>query len=376
MSRPLRVLLLISDLGGGGAERQLSILARHLSRERFAPEICIWREVFKYELPPDLPVHLLRKTRWWHLGKVVRGTRRLIEELQPDLVYSQLHYVNMVTGTALAGLRHRPRWICRQSNDPRREMPWPFAIWARRSLARADRVIGCSAGVVETTREYLGLEAGRMVHLDNLADVERIRALAGEDLPVEKKPGTFTVVHAGRLYKQKNQAMLLEAFSTFRGRPAELWILGRGTLQADLERRAAELGIASQVRFLGFRENPFPFFRAADCLALSSDWEGLPNVVIEAMLCGTPAVATRCPFGPEELIEDGVTGLLVPVGEVAAFRAGLERLAANPEEREALGREAQRVAQERFDLRKVVTAYEDLFQETAQSRDSSAPGAR
>ena len=313
MKPRIRLLLLIADLSGGGSERQCSLLARHLSRRDFEIHLGLWRDVFDYDAPGDVELHRLEKSRPWHVVRAIRQTRRLVEDLRPDMVYSQLHYVNMVTGTALGRCAPRPRWICRQVNDPKREMKGPFAIWARRALRRADRVICGSAGVAVATLDHLCLAEDRVVKIDNLADVENIDRRSREPLSVPRKPGVFTVLHVGRLHPQKNQDMLLEAFRSFRGKGAELWMLGKGPLESHLRRRAESLGISHQVRWLGFRANPYPFFRAADCCVLSSDYEGMPNAAIEAMICATPTVATRCRYGPEELIDDGVDGLLVPV---------------------------------------------------------------
>ena len=173
--RPIRILFTISDLRGGGAEREFSILVRHLSRARFEPHLCFWRPVFAYQPPEGVPVHMIEKSRPWHVFRAIAALRRLIDELRPDLVFSQLHYVNMVTGSALAKTRHRPRWVCRQVNDPRREMRGAFAVWARRSLRRADRALGCCDGVSRAMRQHLRLEAGRVSTMVNAVDVDRIR---------------------------------------------------------------------------------------------------------------------------------------------------------------------------------------------------------
>ena len=370
-SRRHRVLMAISDLDGGGAERQFSLLLRHLSRDRFEPHVCIWRDTARYQLPDDVPVHMVKKNRWWHVFQAVLGMRRLIDELRPELVYSQLHYVNMVTGTALKLKGHQPRWICRQVNDPRREMPHLFGVWARRALRRCDRVIGCSEGVRQEVVRYLGVPSERTVQLDNLAEIQRIRKESEEPLPIERPEDTFVVVHAGRLQSQKNQAMLLDGFSRLEGK-VELWMLGDGPLESDLKERASSLGIASKVRWLGFRENPFPFFRAADCLALTSSYEGLPNVVIEAMSCGTPVVATQCPYGPDELIEDSVTGLLVPMADTEALTCALERLKSDPEKRHEMGRAASESSERRFDRSQPSRAFENLFTSVLGSASSEA----
>ncbi len=368
----IRILLSIADLSGGGAEREFATLLSHLSRERFDPHVCLHRPVFDYALPADVPLHILNRTRPWHTPRTLRRIARLVDDLAPDLVFSQLHYVNMLTGSALARCRVRPRWICRQVNDPRRDMQGLFAAWARRSLARADRVLGCCDGVSGALVEHLRLDPARVETLVNAVDVERIERLAREPLEVEKRPEVFTLVHAGRLSAQKNQTLLLEAFRRlldaprFRGgQRAELWMLGAGELGPRLQAHAEHLGVAASVRWLGFRANPYPFFRAADCFVLTSDHEGLPNAVIEAMVCGTPSVATRCRYGPEDLIDDGETGLLAPPGDVGAVADALAILCADPKRAAQMGARARERAAARFDTSTVCGAYQELFERVA-----------
>ncbi|MCP4666625.1 MAG: glycosyltransferase, partial [Deltaproteobacteria bacterium] len=174
MSKRIRVLLTISDLDSGGAQRQFSILVKHLSRKRFEPHLCFWRPNFRYDYPKDLPVYMLKKTRPWHVFGVIRDMRRLIEKIRPQLIYSQLHYVNMVTGSALSESRHRARWICRQPNDPFYEMKGPFAMWARKALQRADYVVGPSKGVSLAIEKHLKIDPKKIKTIYNVVDVEQI----------------------------------------------------------------------------------------------------------------------------------------------------------------------------------------------------------
>ena len=138
-------------------------------------------------------------------------------------------------------------------------------------------------------------------------------------------------------------------------------MLGEGPLRGELEAHARRIGVAGRVRWLGFQANPYPFFRAADCFALSSDHEGLPNALIEAALCETPSVATRCDYGPDELIEDGVTGRLSPVGDAVAFAEALGCIARDADAARQMGALARERAARRFDTSTVVAAYEELF---------------
>jgi glycosyltransferase involved in cell wall biosynthesis len=364
----IRVLLVISDLRGGGAEREFVSLAQHLSRDRFEVQAAFWRPTAAYALADDVEVHMVPKDRPWHVFRAVRGFRRLIDEIVPDVVFSQLHYVNMVMGSALARTSHRPAWVCRFVNDPRRDMPGPQAIWARRSVARADRVLGASAGVARALIEHLRLDPERVGTMANAVDVAMIERRALADLPIPRPEGHFIVVHAGRLVRQKNQAVLLRAFQALGREQSELWVLGEGELRADLKRLAVELGIKDRVRWLGFQDNPYPFFRAADCLALTSDHEGLPNVIIESMICGTPVVSTACDYGPGELIEDGSTGFLTPVGDAAAFGHALDAVASDRARAHAMGDRAARQARRRFDTATVTADYERQFERLAGAR--------
>lgn len=121
---------------------------------------------------------------------------------------------------------------------------------------------------------------------------------------------------------------MLDAFAAVRRRvPATLWILGEGPQRPALERRMRELDLAPDVCLAGFRPDPAAWMAQADLFVLSSRWEGFANVVVEAMAGGTPVVATDCPHGPGEIVEDGVSGLLVPPEDATALAAAIERRA-------------------------------------------------
>jgi glycosyltransferase involved in cell wall biosynthesis len=371
MSSRLRLLVTTSDLVGRGAERELVNLLRRIPRDRFDVHLCLWRAVFDYAPPDDVPVAVLDKRRWWHVFRARRRLARLIDDLQPDLVYSQLNYVSTVTGSALAAARRPPAWICRLAGNPRVEIRQPVLAWTRRSLRRADAVVGCSRGAGRAIVEHLRIPPQRVRILPNVVDVDEVLRLAQAPSPVPKPPGVFVFASAGRLTPQKNHALLLDAFARLNRPGCELWILGEGPLRTSLQRRAARLGIAESVRWLGFQKNPFAVLRAADVFVLSSDYEGLPNALIEAMLCGLPAVSTDSPFGPAELIDDGL-GRLVPVGDAEALASAMRRML----DERARAAETGRAARERIvDLLhpdRIVPQYLSLFEQCARSKERGA----
>ena len=138
-------------------------------------------------------------------------------------------------------------------------------------------------------------------------------------------------------------------------------MVGDGPLAEEVRRRAAARGVSEAVDLLGFCDNPFPLMRAADLFLLASDYEGLPNALIEAQGLGLPAVATRCPTGPEEIVADGETGRLVPVGDMDALAAAAEEILADEGRRRAMGEAAARRARERFSLAAVLPRWEELL---------------
>ena len=125
------------------------------------------------------------------------------------------------------------------------------------------------------------------------------------------------------------------------------------------------LGLTAHVHLAGFVDNPYAWMAASDLFALTSDYEGLPNALIEAQGLGLPAVSTDCPFGPNEIIEPGVTGLLVPPGDVAALADAMAQLLADPERRRALGAAARRRARALYGIENLLPSLHELLEEAA-----------
>jgi len=153
---------------------------------------------------------------------------------------------------------------------------------------------------------------------------------AKADAPVEHpwfQPNQPPVIlGVGRHHFQKGFDTLLRAFARVRQQmPARLVILGEGPERPNLERLAAELGVAADVDLPGFDPNPFRYMRWAGVFVLSSRYEGLPNVLIQALACGCPVVSTDCPSGPSEILDGGRYGALVPVDDVEAMAQAIVR---------------------------------------------------
>jgi N-acetylgalactosamine-N,N'-diacetylbacillosaminyl-diphospho-undecaprenol 4-alpha-N-acetylgalactosaminyltransferase len=355
------VLFVCDTLGGGGAERFVATVLAHLDRGRVSPSLCLFRRDLTYGLPQDVPLDVLRKERPWHIPRVIAGLARLIDRRRPDAVFSAFAHPNFITGAALARARARPRWIARVSNDPERGESGAPRPLMRRLYRRAERILANSRALGDAFAAAYPALAGRVAHLPNAVDFERIDRLAAEPLTDASARGA-TVLAVGRLTRQKRIDLLLAAWKRLPAQPdAHLVLLGDGPLRADLERRAAALGLGERVHFQGFQANPYAWMARSDIFVLASDYEGLPNAMIEAQGLGLPAVATDCRYGPSEIVEPAKTGLLVPTGDADALARALESLLTRPERRRALGAAARERARSLYAAGPVVRALEEYL---------------
>lgn len=204
-----------------------------------------------------------------------------------------------------------------------------------RIVAVSDGVAADAAGIARYPRERISVVRNPVITASLVQQARCpcphpwLAAAAREQLPV--------IVGAGRLEAQKDFPTLISAFAALRARrPARLLIIGDGGWRDRLERQVRELGLADDVDLPGFQSNPYPFLANASVFALSSRWEGSPNVLTEAMALGTPVVATDCPSGPREVLADGRFGPLVPMGDGAALAAALEQALETPVAPDAL----------------------------------------
>ncbi len=217
---------------------------------------------------------------------------------------------------------HEPSWRGRT-------LPW----LARRFYPWADDIIAVSEGVADDLADCLGIGRARITVIPNPVVSDDLDALASA--PVEHPwlaPGQPPVLlAAGRLTRQKDFPTLLRAFARLvLRRDLRLMILGDGPDRAALAAEIEALGLGARVALLGFQANPFRYMARARLFVLSSAWEGLPGVLIQAMACGSPVVSTDCPSGPREVLEDGRFGPLVPVGDPAALAAAIAQTLDEP----------------------------------------------
>jgi glycosyltransferase involved in cell wall biosynthesis len=367
-SRPLSIAIYIHDLSPGGVERQCLVLARELRAKGAAVTLVLHQQRGELipMLPPGVPVVDLRSSRT--LFDVSR-LRHYLRRARPDVFMANVDHNNIAASLAKALSGSRTQLVICQHNPltpgyhatvnwKHRVVPFCYRLLA----SRIDHAVAVSDGIAAELVETGGLPQRKVSTISNavIGDDFAARAAVEVDHPwfADGEPPVFAT--AGRLVLMKDHATLLRAFARVRKhRPARLMIMGIGPLRDELEALAESLGVADDVAFLGFVPNPLPYMRRASAFVLSSRSEGFGNVLVEAMGCGTPVVATDCPYGPAEILGRGRFGVVAPPQNPAALASGMERVL---NERATWPPELLRERAAEFSYAACADLYWDLFQ--------------
>ena len=339
------ISILLPDLRGGGAERVSVDLARAFAALGHEVEFVLMRaegdflaEVQQDFTVVDLCVHRTRQLPG-PLARYLRSSR-------PDALIANMWPLTSaaVIGRALSGYR-LPLLLVEHITLSQQYSDWGkfHNLALRASLAStyrwANHIAAVSDGAAKDTARLAGLPERRVTVLHNpipqralpLPDA-RLRAEAIWNCPTGQR-----ILTVGSLKDQKNHSLLLHSFARLPRRDARLMLVGQGQNETMLRRLGTDLGIADRVIFAGFHPDPSPFYATANLFVLSSDYEGLPTVLIEALSFGTPVVSTDCPSGPAEILENGRFGRLVTVGDADALTQAMDAaLSAPPVDRDAL----------------------------------------
>lgn len=300
---------MVPSLIVGGAQRVFVTILRHLDREAFEPHLALLQASGPYlaDVPPDVPVHVLDVSR---VRYAMPAIVRLIWKLRPEAVISTLIHLNFLLASSKAFWPAGVRLFIRETitvsrfleEEVRQPMLWNF--WYRRLYGRADAIVCQCNAMCRDLTETFGIRAEKMVQIYNPVETGRLHVLV-EDAQNPYDTARPNLIAVGRLENQKGFDLLLEAMAlVIRTCPSAcLTILGDGPLREPLQKQREILGLSHSVRFVGFLENPFPYYRWADLFVLTSKYEGLPNAMLEAIALGTRALATDCRGGVQEIVD-------------------------------------------------------------------------
>ena len=335
----MEIIIIIPTLAAGGAERVVSELATQWSIEGIQVSFALLGGGSPfYEVPTSVNIYDLSFPRYKRVSKIISlpltfiALRKLVKQINPDLVLSFLERFNIFSLFATKGL-DIPITVA-DRNDPTRNLS-PILYLAKKRSYSWTRAV-----VVQT-------EFAKGILSEMLPPGHVVSVIPNCIKKIEMDPSQQRrkiILNVGRFYPQKGHKNLLEAFARLSDSSWILRILGDGSMRKELEEKAHDLGILNRVQFMGTVVDVDKHLAEASIFVFPSLFEGFPNALCEAMAAGLACVSTDCNTGPSEVIEDGVNGYLVPVGDIDAMVEKIKLLQDDPVHRAVLGTEAEKLA--------------------------------
>ncbi len=340
-AQPLRILTFLHSFEPGGVERVALRLHEAWRAQGHDARLVLGRTAgaMKREWPgleyDVLGPEAIPSAAWetlWMIALLPRAIRRI----RPDVLFcaGNSYTVVAVAMRLLLG-KACPPIVAKISNDlTRSDLPAParplYRLWLRIQGRMLNRLVGMAPPMREEIGTLMRAEDARIAVIDDPslaeADIQRLAAAREAAKAAPRAPGRrFLAI--GRLAAQKNFALLIDAFARMAGPDDRLAIIGEGSARRALEAQIARLGLSGKVRMPGHVSPLDAELAAADALVLSSEYEGVPAVVAEALAAGLPVVSTRCSVSMEDMLGGGRFGLLVPVGDASALAQAMEDIA-------------------------------------------------
>lgn len=361
---PTTIAFCITDLDPGGAERALVHIVTRLDRAEWSPHVfCLAGEGrLAAELrDAGVPVVCLGIRRWWPFPAAFRLVREL-RRIRPAVLQTFLHHANIIG-----------RWAGRRAGTPVivsgirvAERRSRFRLWLdRRTANRVDRHVCVSEGVAEFSIQTGGLPRDKVVVIPNGVDFDRFaHARPADFAEFGVPPDRRVILSVGRLDPQKGVMVLLDAFAALaRELPdVHLILVGDGPLRPEIEKFVSSHALADRVHLTGFRDDVPSLMQAADCFVLASLWEGMPNVLLEALAAGLPVVGTAVE-GVAELLADGERGRIVPPNDAGRLRVALRETLTAPATDAPPHIKSQHISGKEFTWRAIAARYEQLYRD-------------
>ncbi len=332
MSIPKHIAIFLPSLRGGGAERVMLTFANELVNQGLKIDLVLVNTNGPYLKDVDKRIKVV------DLGcnrqfKAIFGLISYIRKNKPSAIFSALVTTNVIAASTRFFLRTKFKIIISEravSSMALRDISFPqrkiFPKLIKFFYCFADAIIAVSNGVKEDLEKNFMIPSHMIKVIYNPINFEEIQKKKEELVihPVFNNSNEKIIISVGRLTKQKNFKLLISAFATVNENiPSTMIILGEGDLKETLIKHATKLKVQKKVHFLGFVDNPFAWMARADLFVLSSNYEGLPGSLLQAMACGIKVVSTDCPSGPAEILQGGKWGRLVPVNDTNALTVAM-----------------------------------------------------
>lgn len=318
--------------GVGGAERMTVLIGKFLDRTKFEVKFCIVpKGQVSSRITDFIPDgYAVAQIPEASPLKVMRCIYHVLRSEKPDVVFSSVLYLN----NKILPFRYlfpNTKFIIRCEN-------YLFTFSRKQKLMMwlayrmADYIIAQTEEMAEELTSQLGISNSKVFTLHNPIDTGSIEEKLKDSVSPYPDNGMLHYVASGRFAFQKGFDMLVQSFAELLKRKpnAELYIIGAkdGIHEEEfckVNNLIEQLGIDGRVHCVGFRKNPYPYIRYADCFVLSSRWEGLPNVLIEALFLGTPVAAVKCIPIIERIVNEGKDGFMAEKGDIASLTDAMDK---------------------------------------------------
>ena len=347
-----KLLIFINTLQIGGAERVVSLLLNHL-KDDFEIHLALYSKILDYTIPPEIKILDLQQPlfqnkiiRFLKLPQISLKVYRYCKKNNINNSVAFLYrpcYINAIMKSFWGYRGHvimcegTHQTTMQESHSAIYRMFSKFMVMY--SYKRADLILANSYAIQTDLIENFKIKTPVRV-IYNPVDLHFIKSYAAVQPDFVFEKDIFHFITVGNLRKEKNQLLLIQAFFTLKNLPCKLLIVGAGVMEEELKQKVKDLGLMHKIIFLGFDNNPFKFVSRSNCFILSSDVEGFPNVLIEALACGRPVISTDCSSGPRELLapatdlhhraintfEIGEYGILTPVKDVISLANAMKKM--------------------------------------------------
>lgn len=350
-----KVAFILPSLRGGGAERVITNIIKSLDHNKFDISLILLKKEGPYLdlLPNYIRVVDLNTFR---VRNSIIPLINAINKIKPDTILSTMGHLNLLVLATRFLFKGNPKVIVREANTPSKRISKKERILIqvyKYLYSKADLIIAQCNEMKHDIMKVFNIKDEKIVYIYNPLDIEAIKEQARKKNPFN--PNKVNFLSVGRLTVQKGFDILINAFAILvKETPnAHLTILGEGNLKQELMEQAVTMGIEKNISFVGFKSNPYPYYKYADVYVLSSRWEGFPNSLLEALACGTKIVATNCKSGPREIIGDNEFGTLVSEGDYESLANGIIK---SVSEKNKTGDRAQK-----FHIKRITRQYEKIL---------------
>jgi len=326
----MRFCFVLTDLSGGGAEKAVINISRELVNRGHAVDIVLFRNLVKYEIHPSIGLTIISNNPsfgWFGKRILAFSLFKTIKKLEKIKVFDAI-VSTLPLADEIAVIAKLPNLWCRIANTLSIEIEVLSQVNSRKSQRRLKRyqniyrnknLIAVSAGVKSDLEEKLYIKAKEIRVIYNPFNFESIRRESTRKLDI---PYPTYIIHVGRFSSQKRHDVLLDAYRKMHNSHSLVLLTDKHPKLIEMIQKR---GLSDKVVITGFQSNPYPWILNAELLVLSSEREGMPNVLIESLIIGTSVVSTDCPSGPREVLGSKFPQFLSPVNDSESLSKNIDK---------------------------------------------------